>query len=87
MSGSSSSKKDNALVSACVRNPALLDQVSQSILEELVDEIALGIAFEIHRYNLNLLVVKLSWNCIFVPKPFPEGEFLVRVWFEVSVTL
>ena len=49
MSGPSSSKKDNALVSACVRNPALLDQVSQSILEELVDEIALGIAFEIHR--------------------------------------
>ena len=55
MSGSSSSKKDNALVSACVRNPALLDQVSQSILEELVDEIALGIAFEIHRYNLSLI--------------------------------
>ncbi len=49
MSGSSSSKKDNALVSACVRNPALLDQVSQSVLDELVDEVSLGIAFEIHR--------------------------------------
>jgi hypothetical protein len=68
MSGASSSKKDNALVSACVRNPALLDQVSQSIFEELVDEIALGIAFEIHRlklshcsmFQLNLFCQKLD---------------------------
>ena len=58
MSGSSSSKKDNALVSACVRNPALLDQVSQSVLDELVDEVSLGIAFEIHRWGCFLHTIE-----------------------------
>lgn len=34
---------------ACIRNPVLLDQVSASIYDDLVDEIVLGVAFEIHR--------------------------------------
>lgn len=55
---SSASKKESSLIAACVRNPALLDQVSQSIVEELVDEVALGVAFEIHRSHFKRLSEK-----------------------------